>query len=174
MLGGANGFTGLEPELGGALRPPVDMRLWRELLSRDYRRICRAADEIGGQGERNRYIDALAEVARPAQGKNRFPNRQRRSALEALSVISEPNNITALDAILKALKDSSWEIRQYAAWALGRLGDLRATEALIKALNDESPYVRQVAADALQHFGTGRARAALDTFWGRAQDRTLS
>ena len=117
---------------------------------------------------RRRYTNALITVVMKEDGRRRTPARDRRSALEALSLLGAP---AALAPILGALADESWQIRQYAAWALGELGDYRAVEALTKALEDESDFVRVVAADALQRINTSRARVALCRFWDAQADQ---
>ncbi len=113
---------------------------------------------------RRRYVAALADVVRQEQGSRRYSERIRRSALEELSVIADPDDDEALQTILAAMADANWEIRQYAAWALGQLANPRAVDALTEALNDASPYVCFVAADALQRLRSSRVRAAPGAF----------
>lgn len=157
-------ITGLEPELGGDLRVPVDRRLWQELLSRNERRIRRAAEQIKAGQQGRHYTNLLEMVIRNRQvaGRRHFPTRLRRSAVEAISILNEPS---ALSPLVDALSDESWQIRQYAAWALGEFGDYHGIDALLDALKDESPYVQLAAADALMKFTSTRARAALNAFW---------
>ena len=47
----------------------------------------------------------------------------------------------------------SLQERQYAVWALGRLGDSRAVGHLIKALKHKNAGIRRAAAEALGRFG---------------------
>ncbi|MBN1284577.1 MAG: HEAT repeat domain-containing protein [Anaerolineae bacterium] len=163
-------LTGLEPELGGDLRVPVDSRLWQELLSRNERRIRRAADEIKAQQKGRHYTNLLELIVRNRRlaGRRHFPTRQRRSAVEAISILNEPG---ALSPLIDALADEDWQIRQYAAWALGEFGDYHGIDALLGALDDDSPYVQLAAADALMKFSSTRARAAINEFWATRQAR---
>jgi hypothetical protein len=55
----------------------------------------------------------------------------------------------ATPALIQALRDEKWEVRQAAAEALGQIGDPQATPALIQALRDEKWLVREAAAKAL-------------------------
>ena len=57
------------------------------------------------------------------------------------------------------LKSGDKARRDYATWALGRMGD-RATRVLIKALSDPSAIVRRHAAIALASLGSAGAEAA--------------
>ncbi len=162
-LGGepASGLTGMEPALGGALRAPVDSRLWQALLSRQYRRIRRAVQQVKQRQQARHYTHMLELVVRDEEvyGRRKFSTRERRSAVEAVALLGEPG---ALSPLLDALDDESWEIRQYAAWALGEFGDYLAVDALLGALQDPHPLVQGVAADALRRFVSTRARKALD------------
>jgi anti-anti-sigma factor len=51
---------------------------------------------------------------------------------------------------IKKLEDSDSEVRRYAAWALGLLGDPSAIPALQAALEDGELRVRQTAAESLE------------------------
>lgn len=59
----------------------------------------------------------------------------------------------AVEPIILALKDESWEVRRGAAAALGEIGDVRAVEPLILALNDEYRNVNIKAEKALVKIG---------------------
>ena len=59
--------------------------------------------------------------------------------------IGEP----AVEPLIKALGDEDSSVREWAAWALGRIGDTRATEPLREVLNDEDSDVREKAEKAL-------------------------
>lgn len=72
--------------------------------------------------------------------------------VEVAQALSRYNSQTAFDAVLQALQMAGSEnrfIRQYAAEALGKLGDRRAGAALLQALKDESELVRPAVAIAL-------------------------
>ena len=54
----------------------------------------------------------------------------------ALGEIGSPQ---AVDALVGALKDASWEVRAKAAWALGEIGDRRAADPLAASMKDAHP-----------------------------------
>lgn len=80
---------------------------------------------------------------------------------EAALALSRFNSPAAFTTLLEALvrKDSreSWQIRRFAAQALGKLGDRRAVLALIASLHDESDLVPPAAAEALGELGDRQA-----------------
>ncbi len=55
----------------------------------------------------------------------------------------------AFDALVTALKDTGFERRYIAAWALGQLGDARGVAPLIAALDDDNETVRRYATRSL-------------------------
>ena len=59
----------------------------------------------------------------------------------------------AVEALIGVLSDDVWRVREYAARALGKIGDERAVEALIKALGDEFDGARDAAKEALRELG---------------------
>src|SRR5215510_1908361 len=63
----------------------------------------------------------------------------------------------AVDSLIAALKNPNWQVRYYAAWALGQIGDKRAVEPLITALHDENETVQDWATSALGEIGDKRA-----------------
>ncbi len=67
----------------------------------------------------------------------------------------------AVDALVRALNDSSPEVRREAARALGRIRDAHAVLPLTEALNDPDTNVRFYAAWALGELKDGRAAEAL-------------
>jgi len=69
----------------------------------------------------------------------------RDAAAEALGQMGAP----ALEPLIGALKRGDRDVRQYAAVALGRIGDGMAAVPLIAALNDRGMLVREAAAGAL-------------------------
>jgi HEAT repeat protein len=58
-----------------------------------------------------------------------------------------------IEALVKALDDENWRVGEYAATALGRLGEPSATPALLKRLGDKSNWVRRRTCDALRDMG---------------------
>jgi HEAT repeat protein len=62
-----------------------------------------------------------------------------------------------VEPLIKALEDENEDVRRIAAFALGRIGDIRAVEPLIKVLEDEDRDVRWDAAIALGRIGDIRA-----------------
>ncbi len=62
-----------------------------------------------------------------------------------------------VQSLIAELEDKGWVSRQYAAEALGEIGDKRAVEPLIAALKDKSSGVRSSAAEALGQIGDKRA-----------------
>jgi len=56
----------------------------------------------------------------------------------------------AVDALIKALEDSSPKVRHEAAETLGELGDRRAVEPLTQVLKDKDKQVQEAAQEALQ------------------------
>ena len=113
----------------------------------------------------------------------------RRAAVEALEKIGDARAVEALMAALKddgelvheaadamvkfgtatveplmvALKDGDCNVRKQAAYALGRIGDVRAVEPLIAALKDTDRKVRSEAAYVLGKVGDARAVGPLMT-----------
>jgi HEAT repeat protein len=113
--------------------------------------------------------------------KNSWKHRGvRRAAARALGQIGGPR---AVEPLIAALKDVSWDVRDAATWALRQIGDPRAVkplaaalkdrredvhrvaefgdvsvvEPLIAALKDSDEYVRKAAAGGLGRIGDARA-----------------
>jgi HEAT repeat protein len=63
----------------------------------------------------------------------------------------------AVVPLIDALGDTHGEVREAAAWSLGKFGDRRAVDPLLKTLGDEDPKVREAAAWSLGKFGDRRA-----------------
>jgi len=99
---------------------------------------ARALGERGDNALENVFISAL---------KDKDPN-VRREAAWALAELPELH-IKAAGPLIKALDDTSSEVRNWAATALEFLPDTRAVVPLIKLLNDESEFVRESAEEAL-------------------------
>ena len=77
----------------------------------------------------------------------------RQEAATALSSYNSPAAFDALKAALLSNGENQRFVRQYAAEALGKLGDRRAVPFLIEALRDESELVRPAVATALGQLG---------------------
>jgi HEAT repeat protein len=86
---------------------------------------------------------------------------------EAALALSRFNSPAAFEALLAALtrkeNREEWQVRRFAAQALGKLGDRRAVPALIASLRDESDLVPPAAAEALGELGDRQAVTALKT-----------
>ncbi|MEM7356189.1 MAG: HEAT repeat domain-containing protein [Acidobacteriota bacterium] len=75
----------------------------------------------------------------------------------------------ALPALLAALSNAAFFVRDRAAGALGRLGDPSAVEPLIYRLQDPTWTVRVAAAEALGAVGDPRAVAPLQAIFEKAE-----
>ncbi|MBC8170141.1 MAG: HEAT repeat domain-containing protein, partial [Anaerolineae bacterium] len=73
----------------------------------------------------------------------------------------------AFDLFSEALTSTYYEVRQYAAGELGRVGDSRAVELLMVLLNDSSRKVQRIAERALRQLGTPEALEAADAWQQR-------
>ncbi len=86
---------------------------------------------------------------------------------EAALALSRFNSPAAFEALLAALtrkeNREDWQIRRFAAHALGKLGDRRAVPALIASLRDGNDLVPPAAAEALGELGDQQAVTALKT-----------
>lgn len=76
----------------------------------------------------------------------------------ALGHIGDP---CAVEALVEALRDDHWEVREPAVWALGNIGDPRAVKPLVHALNDWT--IRNEARDALVHIGAAAVEPLIKT-----------
>ncbi|MCM8774366.1 MAG: HEAT repeat domain-containing protein, partial [Candidatus Omnitrophica bacterium] len=68
----------------------------------------------------------------------------------------------AVPALIKALGDENWSVRESAAKALGEIKDPRAVPSLIKALGDGDSDVRNSAAEALVKIGSPAVPALIE------------
>jgi HEAT repeat protein len=66
-------------------------------------------------------------------------------------------NLQSLSELIEMLHDENWEVREQAAYALGKIKDFRAVEPLIAALKNKDPGVRWTAAWALGEIGNKKA-----------------
>ncbi|MHC4325074.1 MAG: HEAT repeat domain-containing protein [Planctomycetota bacterium] len=77
----------------------------------------------------------------------------RNSAVEALEQTGTP----AVTALINALEDGNWVIRQRSAETLGRISDPKAVEPLIATLADGNMWVRLRSVEALGKLCDGRS-----------------
>ena len=78
--------------------------------------------------------------------------------LPSIDGLAQPKDPAASAALIKSLKDKDWQIRWYAASALGEMKDAGALEPIIETLKtDDNGYVRAMAAWALGEIGDPRA-----------------
>jgi HEAT repeat protein len=110
----------------------------RQLKSKDPEVRRRAAEKLGNSRSKG-AIGALVE----ALDDDSF--RVSLAAQKALEQIGS----AAVKPLLTALQDHREQVRRYAAWALGNIGDQRAIEPLTAALKDATWSVRNAAATAL-------------------------
>ncbi|CAG4887348.1 HEAT repeat domain-containing protein [Paraburkholderia gardini] len=101
---------------------------------------------------------ALAQLASVAAG-DADPD-VRRAAVGALGLCPEPTP-PIVDALLSALRDDAWQVREEAATTLGKLRAPRAREALVASLDDPYWQVRLKAARALGRLRDAAAGPAL-------------
>lgn len=67
----------------------------------------------------------------------------------------------AVEELIAALEDSSWDVRREAARSLGDIGDARAVDALIACLNDKEADIVEEVAESLGKIGDPSALAPL-------------
>jgi HEAT repeat protein len=110
---------------------------------------------------------ALAQLAEVAAG-DADPD-VRRAAVGSLGLGSEPAE-AIVDALLSALRDDAWQVREEAAATLGKLRAGQARDALIASLDDPYWQVRLKSARALGRLRDPAAGAAL----GRLLSHSIS
>jgi hypothetical protein len=103
----------------------------------------------GRMGDRE-ALRLLADIARDRRGANR-------ERLEAIDVLGESDEAWAVAPLASLLGDSSSELADRAAWALGQTGSPAARSRLTEALTREEPADRARAAVALARLGDQRA-----------------
>ena len=94
---------------------------------------------------------------------------KRRAAAARLGQLQAHGAIEALS--IAVLHDRDEEVRRYAAWALGLIGDKQAVTALLGALDDTAPRVREASASALGAIGDP---GAVEPLLDRLQDDEAS
>ncbi len=162
---------------------PAEVREQIErLFSADREERRDAARNLGEMGEKAApavpaLIEMLDDEPEPSLLRNvlewaniRHPDFSRRvacwEASNALASIGEP----AVEPLIAALSDTDSRVRDWAAYALGRIGDPRAVEPLIAVLSDTDKFARASAALALGRIGDPRGVEPLiavlsDTDW---------
>jgi HEAT repeat protein len=102
-----------------------------------------------------RALASLAALAaRDAQAE------VRRAAIGALGFAS-PADASIVEALVAALSDNAWQVREEAATTLGKLGVVAAREPLVTALDDAYWQVRLRATRALGQLRDGQAAPAV-------------
>ncbi|MFO7966347.1 MAG: HEAT repeat domain-containing protein [Archaeoglobaceae archaeon] len=126
--------------------------LVKKLRNKDWRTRKEAAQELGELGGEK----AIKVLINGLSDKNW---RVRKAIINSLIKIGQP----ALDPLIETL-ETEVEVakREYAAKALGLLGDTKAVESLIEALKDENENVRDKAAQALGEIKDERAIKPLE------------
>lgn len=124
--------------------------------------LIEASGRGGGERAKRAAIRALARIGQPAIGPllNTMLNSgesifRRASAAEALGLIGSRR---AVKPLLRAMSDSSMDVRLHALVSLSRLKEKSAVPYIVRALSDESGGVRVNAASAL---GILRSRRAV-------------
>lgn len=106
-----------------------------------------AAEALGQLGDIRAIEPIIAQLGRS------WPTENEQMALALVKL-----GIESLKPLVAALRDGQIrDIREYAAMALGLLGDSRAVEPLISAPDDNDTMVYQEAAKALGRIGDRRA-----------------
>ena len=135
-------------------------RLGRLRESRAIAPLIEASGRGGGERAKRATIRALARIGKPAirslintmfsSGESIF---RRASAAEALGPIGSRR---AVKPLLRAMNDSSVDVRLHALVSLSRLKEKSAIPYLVRALSDESGGVRVNATVALGIFRSRR------------------
>ncbi len=117
----------LKPLLSGDILAAVI-----ELLASDSCRVrSHAAHALGVLGDKRAVIPLTDFIRKPYEDESisyySFPGGGRSTAIGALKTLA---GIEAVPALIAALEDKSWSVREEAAHALCELGDARAAEAL--------------------------------------------
>jgi len=114
---------------------------------------------------REAAVQALGKIGRPAVPpllealRSRQAQRARPMIIAALKMIADRS---AVPALLEALADTDWHVRQAAAEALGEIGDARAIAPLVRTLGDRHDGPRWAAADALAKLGAPAVPALIE------------
>lgn len=125
---------------------PAVKPLIQALESKKWRVRWYVAEILGEIGDKA----AVHPLIKLLQDEN---NGVRSNSLIALVLIGE----ASVNPLIKALEDGNWQVKWYAAEALGELGDKTAVSVLIKSLKDENSLVKKTAATSLGNIGDENA-----------------
>ena len=106
-------------------------------------------------------IEELLKVISAGNADNKI------SAIQRVSILRDR---TAQDVLIKALTDSTAEVRCAAALALSTCGGRKAVQPLMSAANDKHPLVKQAVRNALEHL-TGRRDGG--TKWDKLEQELI-
>ncbi len=90
---------------------------------------------------------------------------------EAVSALRNRREPRLREALVAALGDTNWSVREWAANGMGGLGDRAGTPALLRALSDSDWHVVAAAASALGKLRDATAAPALLALWKRSARR---
>ncbi|APA89731.1 HEAT repeat domain-containing protein (plasmid) [Paraburkholderia sprentiae WSM5005] len=138
----------LDPALRALTDPDADVRL--------------EAVAVLGWLKDARALALLASIA-----ANDASAEVRRAAVGALGFASADDR-AIVDALLAALRDSTWQVREEAATTLGKLRAAAARAALVEALDDAYWQVRLRAARALGQLRDAQAAAPVAALLSQA------
>jgi len=96
-------------------------------------------------------------IGGPTSARRRLAKRRRR---QAPKILNKPLDKWDFDELLALLKHDVWEVRQEAAFGLGKLKDTRAVESLLGLVGDDS-NAAFAAIDALKRLAPARLIAPL-------------
>jgi HEAT repeat protein len=123
-----------------------------QLASNNYNKTRSIAQELIALGDAiaDQLIENLISSQKPYVRKN------------LAYVLGEIRSKDAVQPLISALNDEHGLVREYAAIALGKIGDAQTTNALVIALKSDARYdVREMAAWALGEIGDDTAIPAL-------------
>ena len=133
---------------GARAAEPAGRRAARAHARRSRRRGARRG---GGGARPSGVARGRRAAARSARRSRRPPCASRSSPRSRASAIRAPSSRSSARC-----EDSSPDVRQAVARALGDLGDARASAALVLALRDQNPDVRRDALDRARPHARGR------------------
>ncbi len=117
------------------------------------------------EGQSTRYVLGQLMSARPLTSYRTLKRLARPvgegERLEAVEALADLRSPLAVEELVNALDDVSFDVREGAAQALGAIGDPRAIPALIEKLFDPAAGVGELAAQSLGAIGDRTATAAL-------------
>lgn len=147
------------------------LKNWKE--DREWERIWKIIDRAQETGKGD--VTTLIKLLEPKLWRYWFPVGARCPRTEAALALGRIGDRRAAGPLMLLLqhKDPSIEVRFYAAFALGLIGDDSAVEALISALDDQGEYgfttVAEEAAEALQKIAEKSHIQIDENAWQRAK-----